>query len=106
LSSFTLPETNDLLSVRFILSIFSIEVKFFYHPLCLQKSKAQKVSPLQITVFNYNSNYRDMPQSKVLKENDLPKWVKFVSSLIEESNYQNRFQTEECEDKSGEFEYE
>jgi hypothetical protein len=78
----------------------------FCHLLCLQESKAQKVSQPQITVFNRKSNYPDMPQSKVLNDSDLPKWVKFVSSLIEESNHQNRFQIEEYEDRLGELEYE
>jgi hypothetical protein len=47
-----------------------------------------------------------MPGSKNLRDDDLPKWVKFVSSIIEESNSQNPFQNKEHEDKSGDFEYE
>jgi hypothetical protein len=47
-----------------------------------------------------------MPRSKYLRYDDLPKWVKFVSSLLEESNSQNRFQPQEYEDNSGELEYE
>jgi hypothetical protein len=47
-----------------------------------------------------------MPHSKNSKDDDLPKWVKFVSSLLSEENSQNRFQTEEYEDNSGELEYE
>jgi hypothetical protein len=47
-----------------------------------------------------------MSQSKNLRDDDLPKWVKFVSSLLGEGNSQNRFQTEEYEDNSGELEYE
>jgi hypothetical protein len=78
----------------------------FYRPTCPLESNAQKVSRPHATVFNRKSNNADMPQSKVLNDSDLPKWVKFVSSIIEESKHQNRFQTEECEDKSGEFEYE
>ena len=46
-----------------------------------------------------------MSQPKNSKENDLPRWVKFVSSLLEQGRSREPLQAEKYEDKPGDLEY-
>jgi len=46
-----------------------------------------------------------MSQSKNSKDKDLPRWVKFVSSLLEQGGSREALQAEKYEDKPGDLEY-